>query len=111
MTERARIREEYKKKKRLPAPEIPKSHPHSEKNKKFILEERYKPEIFEKEYKGKKYFLSQKEITNEWKKYRKYSTKKRAENAMAMLIKNGYWGHNEYEYRIVEVNDGSRKIV
>ena len=41
MTERAKIREEYKKEKRLPVPEVPKRKPSKKESKKIIVESRY----------------------------------------------------------------------
>ena len=112
MTERAHIREEYKKQKRLPAPEISKLTKQTKEKKRFFIEER----LTEEGYKNES-VIYQNRIwrwggppDREWHKcHGRYAKRKDAEQAIVALEKyrapsNKFWHDivTKYEYRIVE---------
>jgi len=98
MTERAKIREEYKKEKRLPAPEIPKRKPSKKEPRKIVVESKYLREDF---YQLSDIFpwLKLKE-RKEWEPYKKYRTFEDAQKAVEKLNKARYGNIKFSEYRI-----------
>jgi len=113
MTERARIREEYKKKKRLPGPE-PTKHFNKKKIAKFYIEQKLTQEGYKKElawYNATPKSWFRKMPDFEWHKcHGKYARYQDAERALVALQKynaesNRFWHDiiGMYEYRIVEI--------
>jgi len=102
MTERAKIREDFKRKQRLPAPDVSKRIK-KKKDKPFILEERQFPgNDREKELFSWLSLGVFKKLTN-WHPIKKYETRRDAEEGMSKIIKNNR-GKNWwiFEYRIIE---------
>lgn len=106
MTERAKIRETYKSKKRLPAPEVPKPLPkkHYKPKKIFQLQHRYTAEAREKHGWSNSVFRKfYKWQTNEWKKDGAYATYELAELVMTQFMRKHSNFCKQFEYRIIEV--------
>jgi hypothetical protein len=116
MTERARIREEYKKKKRLPAPEIPKQKGNHKKEKNWILQYRYTKEVWQKMLKEeeeheKKYgpykrtYWWRKDRNNDWWTEGKYYDREAAEvvlrNNKRIYASCKWMELDKREYRII----------
>jgi len=104
MTDRARVRELYKAKKRLPAPEIVKPRPHRGKKKNFIIEMKWVPDEKAKETPWfMRLFNNKKKL--DWSTYRKYCTGVDAAKALSTLEShprfNSIFG--AYEYRLREI--------
>ena len=120
MTERAFIREKYKRKKREPAPEVPKPKNHHKPEKNILLQCRWKPEYVEEvnrkaaeagiktEILGKGRYFTYTLWTinsNEWRNEGKYVD---IETAEMVLDKNKlkYPAFTKnYEYRIISKDD------
>ncbi|MFA5031214.1 MAG: hypothetical protein WC495_06540 [Patescibacteria group bacterium] len=123
MTQRAAEREEYKKKKRLPAPEVPKPKAKHKGEKVWHLQYRYTKESWEKmlaedkkreEESGKKlggrrywpwYWALGK--NNDWVREGKYYEKEAAEVVMNqnLRLQKQRKGWFEHEYRIIHKDD------
>ena len=122
MTERAREREIYKSKKRIPAPEVPKPKNHPKGEKVWYLQYRYTKESWEKmlaedkkreeEWKKKSnprwspwYWTMGR--NNDWVKDGKYYDKEAAEVVMNhnLRLQKGRNGWFEHEYRIIHKDD------
>jgi hypothetical protein len=100
MTQRAFEREQYKKKKRLPAPEVPKPKNHHKPPKKWLMQNRYTTEAWEKWKTCWSCTVWHKE--NKWETVGKYYDYETAEIAMKSDKRKYPEFKKQYEYRIVE---------
>jgi hypothetical protein len=119
MTQRAAEREEYKKKKRLPAPEVPRPKGKHKPEKNIFLQRRYKPSYVEKinkradEYgikeeifNGKVFKTMRYRITcNNWETVGKYADREVAEEVLRREKLHFHEYIHEHEYRIISKNE------
>lgn len=119
MTERARERETYKSKKRLPAPEVPKPKGKHKPEKNILLQYRWTPEYVtkinkESDKNGNKETVLNGKIfkyrlwridCNDWRTEGKYADMETAEMVLARqkLHHPAFW--QNYEYRIISKED------
>jgi hypothetical protein len=100
MTQRAFEREQYKRKKRMLAPEIPKPKSHHKQPKKWLVQTRYTAEAWEKWKTSWSTMFFHKE--NEWETMRKYYDYETAKVAMENDKRKYPEFKKQYEYRIIE---------
>ena len=119
MTQRAFEREQYKRKKRMPAPEVPKPKPHHKGEKVWYLQYRYTKETWERmvaeDKKREEQFGNKRWILwywtvgkdNDWTREGKYYDREAAEVVMNQNLrhqKEHHWGW-DHEYRIIHKDD------